>query len=342
MLAMAAAQLGYRCHIYCPEAGCPAAQVAAAHTAAAYDDMAALDRFAAQVAAATIEFENIPLSTLERVAAGTLTRPGANALRISQDRLLEKDFVVQCGGRTAPYRAVSNLEDMLAALAVLPPPVLLKTRRMGYDGKGQVRIDAVSQAPQAWATIGGQPAIVEALVPFALEISVIVARGADGAMAAYVPVENRHASGILATTIAPAAVAPATAAAADRLARTLAERLDVVGLLAVEMFVDGGGQVLVNEMAPRVHNSGHWTIEACVTSQFEQQIRAVCGLPLGSPDRHSNAVMRNLIGAEVDAWPEIAADPAAKLHLYGKAEARPGRKMGHVTRLYPLHVPPPA
>jgi 5-(carboxyamino)imidazole ribonucleotide synthase len=342
MLAMAAAQLGYRCHIYCPEKDCPAAQVAAAHTAAGYDDMAALDRFAAQVAVATIEFENIPLATLERVAAGVPARPGAAALRISQDRLLEKDFVRQCGGRTADYRAVDSLGDLQAALGEIPPPVLLKTRRMGYDGKGQVRITSVAEAPQAWAAIQGAPAIIESLVPFALEISVIVARGLDGAMEAFVPVENRHSNGILATTIAPAAVAPATAAAADRLARTLTERLGVVGLLAVEMFVDAKGGVLVNEMAPRVHNSGHWTMEACATSQFEQQVRAVCGLPLGSPKHHSNAVMRNLIGDEVDAWPKIAADPAAKLHLYGKAEARPGRKMGHVTRLYPLGAPPPA
>ena len=342
MLAMAAAQLGYRCHVYCPEKDCPASQVAAAHTAAAYDDMAALDRFAAQVAVATIEFENIPLATLERVAAGTPARPGAAALRISQDRLLEKDFVRQCGGRTAAYRAVASWDELQAALAVVPPPALLKTRRLGYDGKGQVRIEAAAEAPRAWAAIAGQPSIVEALVPFALEISVIVARGADGAMAAYVPVENRHTHGILATTIAPAAVAPATAAAADRLARTLAERLGVVGLLAVEMFVDAEGQVLVNELAPRVHNSGHWTMEACVTSQFEQQVRAVCGPPLGSAERHANAVMRNLIGAEVDAWPRIIEDPAAKLHLYCKSEARPGRKMGHVTRLYPLQVTPPA
>ncbi len=342
MLAMAAAQLGYRCHVYCPEADCPAAQVAAAHTAAAYDDVAALDRFAAQVAVATIEFENIPVLAVERMAALTLARPGVAALRVSQDRLLEKDFVRECGGRTAAYRAAASLDELRAALAAIPPPALLKTRRLGYDGKGQVRIAAAAGAPEAWAAIAGAPAIVEALVPFAMEISVIVARGPDGVMAAYVPVENRHANGILATTLAPAAIAPATAAAADRLARTLAERLGVVGLLAVEMFVGADGGVLVNELAPRVHNSGHWTIEACATSQFEQQVRAVCGLPLGSPERHSNAIMRNLIGADVDEWPELVKDPAAKLHLYGKGEARPGRKMGHVTRLYPLNVPPPA
>jgi 5-(carboxyamino)imidazole ribonucleotide synthase len=340
MIALAAAALGYRCHVFCPEADSPAAQVAAAATVGAFEDEAALEAFAAAVDVVTFEFENIPVATVEWLARRVPVHPGAEVLRVTQDRLLEKDFVRGLGGGTADYGRVDSPADLETALARIGTPAVLKTRRMGYDGKGQAPIPTPAEAPAAWTRLGPAPCIVEAFVPFTMEISVIVGRGADGATAAYVPVENRHERHILATTIAPAPISATIAAAADDLARRIAERLGVVGLLAVEMFVTADGNLLVNELAPRVHNSGHWTIEACTTSQFEQQVRAVCGLPLGSPERHADAVMQNLLGDEAARWPEILRDPAAKLHLYGKAEARPGRKMGHVTRLYPLGQAP--
>ena len=340
MIALAAAKLGYRCHVYCPEPASPAADVAAAVTVAAYDDGTALDAFARAVDVVTLEFENIPVPTVEHLAERVPVRPGADALRVTQDRLLEKDFVRSAGGGTADYRAVGSRDELAAALTALGTPAILKTRRLGYDGKGQARIASPADADAAWVNIGAAPCILEAFVPFHLEVSVIVARTPDGTMAAYVPVENRHKAGILDVTIAPAPIASVTAQAAEALARRLAERLGIIGLLAVEMFVTQDGTVLVNELAPRVHNSGHWTIEACVTSQFEQNVRAVCGLPLGSPARHSNAVMRNLIGDDIARWADFVRQPDTKLHLYGKRETRAGRKMGHVTRLYPLDVTP--
>lgn len=336
MLALAAAPLGYRCHVFCPESDSPAAQVAAATTVAAYDDVEALDRFAAQVDAVTLEFENIPVATVERVAARVPVRPGAAVLRVTQDRLLEKDFVNALGGATARYAKVDSAADLPTALAVTGVPAILKTRRMGYDGRGQARIDRAGDAPAAFERLGRLPCIVEQLVPFEREISVIVARGVDGIARSYVPVENRHEHHILAATLAPARIPVALAQAAEALARLIAERLDVTGLLAVEMFVTTEGGVLVNELAPRVHNSGHWTIEACLVSQFEQAIRAAAGLPLGDPARHSDAIMRNLIGDEVARVAGLLATPGVRVHLYGKAEVRPGRKMGHATSLYPL------
>jgi 5-(carboxyamino)imidazole ribonucleotide synthase len=341
MLALAAAELGYRCHIFCPEADSPAAQVAAAATVAAYDDQNAIERFGASVDVVTFEFENVSAACVELLAQHVPVRPGAKALRITQDRLTEKDFVRQSGAATAPYAAISTADDIGKAVQAIGRRGVLKTRRLGYDGKGQRTIDGGPQElVRAWAELGNGECILEGFVDFACEISVLVARGVDGQHAPYVPVENRHARHILDSTIAPARIAPAIATEADRVARAIAERLDLVGMLAVEMFVTRDGAVLVNELAPRVHNSGHWTIEACVTSQFEQQVRAVCGLPLGSPERHSNAVMRNLIGDDVQRWATLLAEPASKLHLYGKSETRPGRKMGHVTRLYPLDVLP--
>ncbi len=333
MLAMAASRLGLRTHVFGQEADSPAAQVATAATRAAYDDLAALDRFAAAVDVVTLEFENIPTATLDHLAPQVPTRPGAHVLHVTQDRLLEKDFVTATGGTTAGYRAVDSLADLEAALDVLGLPAVLKTRRFGYDGKGQVKIAARDQAAAAWATLGPAPCILEAWVPFERELSVIVARGTDGRVASYVPVENRHEHHILAVTLAPAEIAPATAAAATGIAEAIAARLDVTGLLAVELFLTADGRVIVNELAPRTHNSGHWTIEGAVTSQFEQQLRAVCGMPLGSPAVIAPAEMRNLIGDAAHDWPKYLADPRAKLHLYGKAEARPGRKMGHVTWL---------
>jgi 5-(carboxyamino)imidazole ribonucleotide synthase len=335
MMALAAAPLGYRCHIFTPETASPAAQVAAATTIAAYDDLAALDRFAASVDAVTLEFENIPVATLDHLAPQVPVRPGAGVLRITQDRLLEKDFVRRHGFATAPYRPVDTLSDLESALGDLGTPAILKTRRLGYDGHGQARIAHPDQAAEAFRRIGGQAAILEGMVPFVLEASVIVARGIDGVMRPFVPVENRHADGILARTLAPARLPDGAAERATALAGTLAAALDVVGLLAVELFLAGDGEWLVNEMAPRVHNSGHWTIEGCTASQFEQAIRAAAGLPLGDPSPHHDAVMENLLGTAVDRAPALLAEAGAHLHLYGKAEARPGRKMGHVTRLYP-------
>jgi 5-(carboxyamino)imidazole ribonucleotide synthase len=335
MTALAAARLGYRCHVFAGEADAPAAQVAAAVTVAPFADEAALTRFAAAVDVATYEFENIPAAPLHRVAATVPVRPRPEILEITQDRLAEKNFLRGIGAGTTEFRAIDGAAALAAALPAFAPRAVLKTVRLGYDGKGQVMVSPASDPAAAWRQLGGDLAILEAFVDFACEISVVVARGADGAMAAYPPVENRHVNHILDTTIAPAALAPELAGAADRLARGIAERLGLVGVLAVEMFVTRDGRLLVNELAPRPHNSGHWTIDACMTSQFEQLVRAICGLPLGSTERHSDAVMKNLIGDEVAGWREAAADPHARLHLYGKKAVRPGRKMGHVTRLLP-------
>jgi 5-(carboxyamino)imidazole ribonucleotide synthase len=339
MSTLAAARLGYRCHIYCPEPDAPAAQVTDRATVAAYDDEAALARFAAAVDLVTFEFENIPFATVETLARLVPLRPKPEVLRTCQDRGHEKDFCRRLGVPTARFVRVASRDDLARAVDDLGTPCVLKTARLGYDGKGQVLIEAGTDLAAAWTTMAGHASsatgILEAFVDFSLEISVIVARAADGSTQSYVPVENQHRNHILDRTLVPARIAPEVADRADGLARGLAEGLDVIGLLAVEMFVTKDGQVLVNELAPRPHNSGHWTIDASVTSQFEQFIRAVAGLPLGATTRHGDAEMRNLLGDEVERWPEILSDPAAKLHLYGKSEARPGRKMGHVTRLKP-------
>ncbi len=333
MTATAAAALGYRCHVYAPDTDSPAAQVCAAATVAPYDDAEALARFATAVDVVTFEFENIPYESVRLLAERVPVRPGWNALRVTQDRVTEKDFLRGTGVPTADYRAVSDPAALAEAAAAFGGHGILKTTRLGYDGKGQVRLDGTLTAADAWARMGGQEGILESVVDFACEISVVIARGLDGDMAAFVPVENRHRNHILDRTIAPAAVADGIAAEADGIARRVAEALGLVGLLAVEMFVTRDGRVLVNELAPRPHNSGHWTIDACVTSQFEQFVRAVCGLPLGSPDRLCDAEMTNLLGDDIEQWPDLLRDPQAKLHLYGKTEPRPGRKMGHVTRL---------
>lgn len=333
MLALAAARLGYDVHVFCPEANCPAARVAAAHTMAAYDDAAALAGFAAAVDVVTIEFENIPCDTLARLAARVPVRPGVEALRVSQDRRVEKAFLNRIDAPTTAYRAVASADDLARAVAEIGAPALLKTAQFGYDGKGQHRLAKGADLAGIWRDFGAPAGIVEGWVDFSREISVIVARGVDGAGAAYDVVENRHEDGILRQTTAPADIPEALAARARALAGRIAAALDLVGLLAVEMFVTRAGGLLVNEIAPRPHNSGHWTIDACATSQFAQCVRAVCGLPLGATTRHSDAIMTNLIGEDVARWPALLADPAACLHLYGKAETRPGRKMGHVTRL---------
>ncbi len=335
MAAMAAAELGYRCHIYCPDPHSPAFEVAAARTIAPYEDETALARFAAAVDLVTLEFENIPTRSAELLAAARPLRPAPHVLAIAQDRLTEKDFLAGIGVATTRYQEIARPESLERAVRDLGRPAILKSARFGYDGKGQVRIDAETGLEEAWRRMGGEVGILEAFVDFSIEASVIVARGLEGQMAAYVPVENQHRNHILDTTIAPARIPPAVAIRAEAIARHIAEELKLVGLLAVEMFVTATGEVLVNELAPRPHNSGHWTLDACITSQFEQFIRAVAGLPLGSPEAHSNAVMKNLLGEEAERWAEILAEPGAKLHLYGKREARPGRKMGHVTRLAP-------
>jgi len=335
MTALAAARLGYRVHVYCPEPDSPAFHVAAASTVAAYEDREALARFAQAVDVVTFEFENVPSATAELLAALKPTRPKPRVLHICQDRLREKGFLASIGVPVTRYAEVAREEELADAVRAIGLPSVLKTARFGYDGKGQVMLRRESDLAGAWHGIGKGVGILEGFVDFSEEISVIAARGLDGAIAVYVPVENRHRNHILDTTIAPARLPAAVLAEAEALGRRIAEALGIVGLIAVEMFVTRAGKVLVNELAPRPHNSGHWTIDACLTSQFEQFLRAVCGLPLGSTERHSDAVMKNLLGDEVNAWKEILSEPAAKLHLYGKREARPGRKMGHVTRLSP-------
>ena len=337
MLAIAAARLGYRCHIYAPPGepgdGTPAADVSAASTEAAWDDTAALDAFAAAIDVCTFEFENVPLATVARVAARVPVRPGARALEVAQDRLLEKRFALEHGGHPAPHRAVDSLADLEAALRALGTPAILKTRRMGYDGKGQVRIAHAQNAASAWADIGAQSAILEGFVAFDAEFSILLARGLDGTSVVYEAPQNEHRSGILHRSVVPAgALVAAQAGEAAALARRIADSLGYVGLLAVEFFACAHGPVF-NEMAPRVHNSGHWTIEGAAFCQFENHIRAVCGLPLAATTTRGAATMTNLIGDEDARWPEIVSSPDDHLHLYAKQFARPGRKMGHVTRI---------
>jgi 5-(carboxyamino)imidazole ribonucleotide synthase len=335
MTALAAARLGFRTHVFCPEHDAPAAQVTALSTVAAYNDEEALAAFADDVDVVTFEFENVPDSAAEFLAAHKPTRPAPRVLHIAQQRLREKDFLSAIGVPVTRYRAVPSELALADAVAEIGRPCILKSAQFGYDGKGQVRIAADTDIAEAWRRMGADLGVLEAEVDFALEASVIVARGIDGKTATYPPVENRHRNHILDETIAPARLAEAAARQAEDAARRIAAALDLVGLLAVELFVTKGGDMLVNELAPRPHNSGHWTTDACVTSQFEQFVRAVCGLPLGSTERHADAVMKNLLGDEVQQWRAILAEPAARLHLYGKTDARPGRKMGHVTRLLP-------
>ncbi len=334
MTALAAARLGYRCHVFAARQDSPGTQVCAA-TVAEFSDLTALDRFAALIDVATFEFENIPAAAVRRVAASKPVLPRPEILEITQDRLREKDFLRSIEVATTAYREVADAAALARAMPDFGCPAVLKSVRMGYDGKGQVTLTAETRPDEAWHRMGGEIGILERFVDFACEISVIVARGRNGAWATYPPVENQHTAHILDTTIAPARIKPETAMRAEAIARHVAERLDLVGVLAVEMFVTQSGGILVNELAPRPHNSGHWTIDACVTSQFEQLVRALCGLPLGSVANHSDAVMTNLIGGDVENWRDALNDPLAKLHLYGKHEIRPGRKMGHVTRLIP-------
>jgi 5-(carboxyamino)imidazole ribonucleotide synthase len=335
MLCMAAAQLGYRCHIYAPEASGPASDVSAAWTQGDYGDASKLLTFAESVSVVTFEFENIEPAPLKPLAAKTPLFPSYHALEIGQDRIKEKSFAADCGGRTAAWAEVNSRADLDTALAQIGTPAILKTVRFGYDGKGQARIISPEGADAAWADLaGGCPLILEAMVPFKHEYSLIVARDQQGGIAFWDAPENVHKNGILATSTLPASEdIRIQIPAARSLARRIAEKLDYVGVFTIEFFASSEGPVF-NEMAPRVHNSGHWTIEGAVTSQFENHIRAIVGLPLGSTKLTLPTVhMENLIGHEADAWQQIASDPGAHLHLYGKFEARAGRKMGHVTRL---------
>ncbi len=338
MTALAAARLGYRTHVFCPDPDSPCAQVTDRATLSSYNDREALRLFSSRIDVATFEFENIPQAPVAFLAGLVPVRPGPGPLAVCQDRLAEKAFVTRQGIATVPYRPVSDAAALTPAVAELGLPAVLKAARLGYDGKSQIMLHDPGRIAEAWAAIGApagpNAAVLEAFVDFAAELSVIVARGQDGVMACYPVVENRHRHHILAETIAPAAVSATLAAEAESIAWRLAAALDIVGLLAVEMFLTRDGRLLVNELAPRPHNSGHWTMDACATSQFEQFVRAICGLPLGSVERFADAVMTNLIGDEVTAWPALLADAGARLHLYGKTEIRPGRKMGHVNRLY--------
>ncbi|MEP0320751.1 5-(carboxyamino)imidazole ribonucleotide synthase [Bauldia litoralis] len=341
MLALAAAELGLSCHIYCPDTKSPAFAVSAARTIAPYDDESALAAFAGAVDVVTFEFENIPVETLRFLAEKVAVFPGPGSLAPTQDRLTEKTLITDLGIPVPAFAVVAEQADIYSALAKTGRPAILKTRRLGYDGKGQAAIRAGDDPVGAWRVIGQAPAVLESLVPFEREVSVILARGRDGATAAYDVVENVHKDGILSTSTVPASIPAELTGEAVSIAQRIAEALDHVGVLAVEMFVMSGGgpRLLVNEIAPRVHNSGHWTTDACLCSQFEQHIRAIAGWPLGSIERHSDTVMTNLIGDEVAEWPTLAAEAGARPHLYGKAEARPGRKMGHVNRITPRSLP---
>ena len=336
MSAMAAARLGYRTHVLTDQPDSPAAQVATVVTVGGYDDPRALLAFADAVDVVTFEFENVSADGLELLAARRPVRPAGAILRISQDRLAEKRFLQQAGIPLAPWHPVGSRAELDVAAAALGLPFVLKTTRLGYDGKGQRVIVTASALQPAFEHLSPHPLVAEAFVDFACELSVMVARGLDGTVRAYDAVQNHHRHHILDLTLAPAPVAPAIAAAAVALAIRVAGALSLVGLLGVEMFVTADGALLVNEIAPRPHNSGHWTLDACPVSQFEMHVRAVAGLPLPPATRHSDAVMRNLIGPDdMSLWPRIVATPGLLAHLYGKREARPGRKMGHVNRLFP-------
>ncbi len=330
MIGVAAAQLGYRIHVYAPDSG-PANDIAFAHSRGDYDDIDALRAFARQVDVVTYEFENIAAAPIETL--GDKVRPSARSLAVAQDRVREKRFVEGLGGRPARWADVSDRAALDAAIDAVGCPAVLKTTRFGYDGKGQARLLSAADASAAWLAIGGGPAILEAFVDFEQEFSVVLARGVDGAVALYPSPANVHKDGILDTSTVPAPSIEPWRAEAEALACKVADALDHVGVLTLEFFCGADGAVF-NEMAPRVHNSGHWTIEGAETSQFENHVRAVLGLPLGGTDLTGTRVkMTNLIGDDVDQWQALLTEPGAHLHLYGKNEARPGRKMGHVTRV---------
>jgi len=338
MLAMAAARLGYKTVILEPDLYAPAAQVANSQIVARYDDAEALDQLVALCDVVTYEFENVPVEAVRSLESRVPVRPGSKALEVAQDRLLEKTMARELGAETALFAAVSNREDLEQAIVTTGLPAVLKTTRLGYDGKGQAKLVRPDDAEAAFAAMSGQMAILESFVHFEHEVSVVAARGLSGEVRAYDVVQNVHRDHILHTSTVPSALGPEACTEALRIAAAIANHLDYVGVFAVEFFAvrDGAGhRLLVNEIAPRVHNSGHWTEAACAISQFEQHIRAITGLPLGDPKRHSDCVMENLIGDDIGKLVDLAAEPGAVIHLYGKSEARPGRKMGHVTRISP-------
>ena len=339
MLAVAASRLGLRTHVYAPDADPIAAQVANEMTSAPYEDTAALTEFARSVHVVTYEFENVPAEALDQLESARKLLPRRNALTISQDRLVEKSFLNDAGLTTAPYANVETGSDVAEAAAAVGTPALMKTRRLGYDGKGQVRLHRPDDAAAAWAELGKVPCIVEGFVDYRCEISVIAARSQGGEVVCFEPGENVHRDGILRTTRVPAAISDAERAEALRAATTIVEALDYVGVMGIELFVTSEG-LAVNEIAPRVHNSGHWTQNGCVVDQFEQHIRSVAGWPLGDGRRHSDVEMTNLIGDDVLNVAELARDPGLALHVYGKGDVRAGRKMGHVNRITGPAAPP--
>ncbi|MEQ8988070.1 MAG: 5-(carboxyamino)imidazole ribonucleotide synthase [Marinovum algicola] len=334
MLAVAASRLGFKTCVFEPGGDCPASHVANYHFQKPYEDEDALRAFAEAVDVITYEFENIPTSALDILEPLKPVRPGRNALRVSQDRLVEKAFLSDLGLKTAPFAAVDEAEDLAEGLSEIGFPAILKTRRFGYDGKGQARINAASEAERALEDMGDQPAILEGFVNFSHEVSVIGARGLDGSVACFDPGENVHEGGILRTTTVPSRLSTKQRTDAVLLAGQILNKLDYVGVMGVELFVTEAGLV-VNEIAPRVHNSGHWTQQGCPIDQFEQHIRAVAGWPLGDGGRYADVVMENLIGDDMTKVPDISREAGASLHLYGKAEVKPGRKMGHVNRIVP-------
>ncbi len=334
MLAQAAARLGFKCHIFAPNPDLPAFDVVHRVTCADYADTEALDRFAEDVDVVTYEFENVPAETATFLAARVPVLPDPNVLATTQDRLAEKNFVTALGITTAPYADVAAPSALAAALERIGRPAILKTRRFGYDGKGQATIRNGTAPEAAWREVGGQPCVLEAFVPFAREVSVIAARAHDGAVECFDVTENEHREHILKISRVPAALSEDAAEEARRIAETIAHKFAYVGVFAVEMFVLGDGALLVNEIAPRVHNSGHWTLDGASVSQFEQHIRAVAGWPLAKPIRRGRIEMINLIGSEVADYRSWLGVLGAAVHLYGKTAIRPGRKMGHVTRVF--------
>ena len=337
MFAIAARRMGYRVHTFSPDQDTPTGQVADVEVVASYDDLDAVRKFASNVSVVTFEFENVPTETAQAAASRAPVRPSGSILHTTQQRIREKSFLTSAGLPTTPYREIRSSEDLARAVSELGCPAILKTAAFGYDGKGQVRIESVERAEEAWNAIGREEAVLEAFIDFDREISVVAARGDDGAFVHYRPAENQHSRHILDISIAPARVASTVAKEAVEMSRCVLEKLGVVGVLCVEFFVTRNSRLLINELAPRPHNSGHLTVDACVTSQFEQQLRAVCGLPLGSTAMHCPAAMANILG---DLWSQREPDwaaacgfPNVKLHLYGKLAPRPGRKMGHLTAL---------
>ena len=332
MLSVAASRLGFKTHIYEPGPNPPAADVAHHVTTASYDDIAALTDFAKAVDVITYEFENIPTAALDALEALRPICPNRRALAISQDRLAEKAFLTSLGLTCAPYAAVNSLPDLQAAIAIIGTPAILKTTRLGYDGKGQARLASPDDAAAAWAAMRGAASVLEGFIAFTREVSVIAARAGGGSVACYDPGENVHRAGILHSTSVPARLSPSQRTDAVLIAARILTALDYVGVMGLELFVTPTA-LIVNEIAPRVHNSGHWTQNGAAVDQFEQHIRAIAGWPLGDGSRHSDVVMENLIGDDILRVPELAREPHTALHLYGKPDARPGRKMGHVNRI---------